>query len=427
MNQHTSLVVVLATIMAGSLTQAQAAKDKKPADKPPVAQAWIDVATFSGMGMPAMGGNMKPMDMLGSMFGGSSAKNVFGNTISGAAGSWLDVTLYTRNNPKLQDAIQNVPSGSKLAPELKLVSPLKQTTPPSDDEQIVVEDFEPPKGKIYLYWGCGDAIRAGQPRVLDMSKASIEDYRKFFVSRRATQRGAHLALGRPVWPNDQDTRLVPAGASLVGEHAFKGQGVPASFKFTLPALQDIMPAIELSQRNDDGVSRLEWKNIPTARAYFLAAMGSRDSGENEMVFWTSSEVPEIGTGLVDYQTNPAVDRWLKEKVLLSPDTRKCAVPKGIFGEGAMLRMIAYGSELNLAHPPRPSNPAVAWEPEWAAKIRVKSVLTAMLGMEEAMQPAASERDDGSQPKREDAEKSGGEGTLEGIGKEINKLKGIFGF
>jgi hypothetical protein len=59
------------------------------------------------------------------------------------------------------------------------------------------------------------------------------------------------------------------------------------------------------------------------------------------------------------------------------------VPKGIFGEGggAMLRMIAYGNELNLAHPPRPADPKVPWEPQWAVKVRVKSVANAMLGMD----------------------------------------------
>ena len=46
----------------------------------------------------------------------------------------------------------------------------------------------------------------------------------------------------------------------------------------------------------------------------------------------------------------------------------------------MLRMIAYGTELNLAHPPRPTNPKLAWEPEWSLKVRVKSVATGMLGM-----------------------------------------------
>ena len=63
-----------------------------------------------------------------------------------------------------------------------------------------------------------------------------------------------------------------------------------------------------------------------------------------MVFWTSSDVPEVGMGLIDYQTNPAVDRWLKEKVLLEPTVTRCTVPKGVFAEGggAILRMIAYG-------------------------------------------------------------------------------------
>ena len=39
------------------------------------------------------------------------------------------------------------------------------------------------------------------------------------------------------------------------------------------------------------------------------------------------------------------------------------------------------SELNLAHPPRPTDPKIAWEPQWAVKVRVKSVANAMLGMD----------------------------------------------
>ena len=98
---------------------------------------------------------------------------------------------------------------------------------------------------------------------------------------------------------------------------------------------------------------------------------------------TSSELPDTGFGLTDYQTNLAVDRWLKEKVLLSPTTTRCSVPKGVFGtEGAMLRLSGYGNELNPAHPPRPADPKAAWEPVWAAKVRVKSVASSMLGMSE---------------------------------------------
>lgn len=401
--------------------------------KPPESQAWIDVATFSGMGMPGMGmggagGGMDPMKMaMGAMMGGGQGKNVFGNTQTGAPGRWVDVTLSTRRNPALKEGTQAVPAGTGLAPSLKLVSPKVQTPPPPDDEQVVDQPFERPKGKLYLYWGCSETVRAGQPAVLDMATATPQDYAKFFVSRRATQRGAHLAAGRPVWPNDDDSRMVPATASLGGEHAYAGEGVPASFRFSIPAAQDLMPAIALKQTDAGGATRLEWTALPTARAYFLAAMGARGDSDDqpEMVFWSSSELPEIGMGLADYQTNPAVDGWLKEKVLLPPSTTRCAVPAGIFGEqgAGMLRMIAYGSELNLAYPPRPEDPKVPWEPEWAAKVRVKSVANAMLGMDMGDMPGAvmEAPPAGEEPPAEAEQPADKPGI-----KPTDILKGIFG-
>lgn len=383
------LGVVFGAVLAA---MAGAAPAQTQVVKPPVSQAWIDVATFSGMGMPGMGmggaGGANPMAMMGSMFGGGGgggAKNTFGMTQAASAGRWVDVTLYTSRNPSLGEAVQAVPAGTQLAPSLKLVAPKadKGKPPPPGDETVEEHDYERPKGKIYLYWGCGDTVRAGQPRVLDMASATPQDYQKFFVARRATQRGAHSAVGRPAWPNATDARMVPANASLVGEHAFSGQGVPESFRFAIGAAQDLMPPIALRQAQAGGATQLEWAALPTARAYFIAAMGAKGNADNEIVFWTSSEQPETGSGLIDYQTNAAVDRWLKEGVLLAPRTTQCTVPKGIFGDGggAMLRMIAYGSELNLAHPPRPADPKIAWEPEWAAKIRVKSVANAILGMD----------------------------------------------
>lgn len=163
--------------------------------------------------------------------------------------------------------------------------------------------------------------------------------------------------------------------------------------------QHLIPAITIKQTPQGvGGALLKWQTLPTARAYYISAMGARDQGE--MVLWTSSEQPDIGFGLLDYQTNTAVDHWLKEQVLLTPQTTRCALPQGIFaGPGAMLRMIAYGNELNLAQPPQPSDPRLAWEPGWAAKIRVKSMAMAMLGMDmpsaaPAEAPAASEPDSG---------------------------------
>jgi hypothetical protein len=328
--------------------------------------------------------------VLGGLFGGGAnrGRNSFGNTQTGQAGRWVDVTLSSRLNPALAEASQSVPAGF-LPPALKLQQPkLKPgaAVPPEQEEDRVVEtESERPKGRLLMYWGCGATVRPGQPKVLDMAHLSPADLASFFVSRRATQRGAHAAPGRPVWPSPDDSRMVPAQASLVGEHAFSGAGLPEGFKFQWPAAQDLMPALALQQQAQGGGTLLSWAALPTARAYFLSGMGGARSpaggDSHDMVFWTSSELAETGSGLIDYQTNAAVDRWLKDKVLLAPSVTQCQIPKGVFpGDAAMLRMIAYGSELNLAQPPRPVDPRQAWEPIWTAKIRVKSVATAMLGM-----------------------------------------------
>ena len=112
-------------------------------------------------------------------------------------------------------------------------------------------------------------------------------------------------------------------------------------------------------------------------------MGALPDGEQGFMLWTSSELPESGFGLFDYQTNTAVDGWVQGKGIAAPTTTTCAVPNEAAGEG-MLRAIAYGTELNLAHPARPTDPKIAWEPEWNVKIRVKSMSTTMMGMEGAM-------------------------------------------
>lgn len=404
--------------LAGAAAHAQSGNVK-----PPQAQAWIDVATFGGMGMPDMGaGGMNPMQALGGLFGGGgggAAKNAFGHTLDGSTGRWVDVTLMTRANPSLAEATQAVPAGF-MSPALKLQAPPNPKPTPRDEGDDVVEhEVERPKGRLLLYWGCGATVRAGQPKVLDMATASAADIAKFFVSRRATQRGAHSASGRPVWPSQADARMVPERASLVGEHTFSGSGVPEGFRISIPAAQDLMPALQLQQSERGGATELTWAGLPSARAYFIAGMGA--ARQDEMVIWTSSELPDTGFGLIDYQPNAAIDRWLKEKVLLSAATTSCTVPKGVFpGEGAMLRAIAYGNELNLAHPPRPADPKAAWEPVWAAKVRVKSVTSAMLGMPAMGQmPQGGAQEPASQP---DDESKKDEKKL----KPLDLLKGILG-
>jgi hypothetical protein len=385
---RSSALLVLAVAAA---TVAGAQTPPKQVVKPPVSQAWIDVATFGGFAMgaamgPGMGQGVGSMTLGALMGGGRKGTAEFGYTQMGTTGRWMDVTLYTSRNPSLADALQGVPAGTQLAPTLKLQAPEKPKPLPREKGQDEPDDwdYEPPKGKFMLYWGCSETVRPGQPKVINLETATLAELGKFFESRRATQRGTHAAVGRPVWPSKADNRALPAGATLVGQHTFTGQGVPESFKFDIPQAQDLMPELKLRQTDQGSSILLEWDAIPHARAYFLGSMGSREGQGEDMtlILWTSSELPDSGFGLFDYQTNAAVDKWLKEKVLLPPATTKCAIPKEAAGTG-MLRAIAYGTELNMAYPPRPKDPTVVWEPDWNVKIRVKSMTTSMLGMEGA--------------------------------------------
>ena len=375
----TAFVVALAM---GSLTgNASSQSAPKQVVKPPIAQAWIDVATFSGMnmGMGAGGADMMNQTLSSLLGGGQGVEAEFGYTQTGTAGRWMDVTLYTSRNPNLQAAEQMVPAGTGLAPKLALQSPEQPKPLPESDDEPDPGQIEQPRGKLVMYWGCSETVRPGQPRVVDLRTATLGELAKFFESRRATRRGTHAAAGRPVWPSRTDKRALGPTASIAGEHAFVAEGVPESFRFTIPGAQDIMAPIKVRQQDAGSALELEWQAVPHARAYFLATMGGLPDGEEGMVIWTSSELPESGMGLFDYQTNSAVDGWLKDKVLLPPSQTRCAVPKEAAGQG-MLRAIAYGTEVNLAYPPRPEDPQIAWEPDWNVKIRVKSMSTTMIGM-----------------------------------------------
>lgn len=408
--------IAAALLAAPALATAQTSQPPQKVT-PPEAQAWIDLATYSGFGIGGMGGiaggsgGGGAMGMLTGMLGNATGLNTnrFGHTKTGIGGRWMDVTLSVRKQPGLMDATMNVPAGSGLAPVLKLQSPKNAPPAPAtraeDERDSEPQEMERPKGKVSLYWGCGDDVRPGQPRTVDFATALPQDLMQIFNGRRATQRGTHSAVGRPNWPSEADSRMVPGNAVLAGEMGFAGTGVPENFRFNLPPAQDLMPPLELQQADAGGATRLTWAALPTARGYFIAAMGARKGEEGHMVMWTSSELPDSGFGLVDYQTNASVDRWEKEKVLLLPATTTCTIPKGVFsaGEGGMLRAIAYGTEINLVHPPRPTDPKVTWEQEWAVKVRLKSVTTAMLGMDGGggRKPGEAKPEEGKKPSKLD--------------------------
>lgn len=293
------------------------------------------------------------------------------------------------------------------------------------------EKYEKPEGRILIYWGCSEAVRPGQPVILDMAKAGGAQFAKAMAGRTPTPqyppaRGKDRTYGD--WPNCKDYKEVPKESSLVGEHFIHGNYTP-DIRFPIGAQQDFMAQVVFSGVKGSLAEsiRFEWAAIPTAIGYFATAIGGNQKA-NETIFWSSSEVQEIGTGLMDYLPNQDVRRFIKEKVIMPPETTQCAIPKGIFKDtgGTMLRFIGYGEELNLAHPPKPQDPKQPWNPIWTAKVRLKSTGMLMLGGEaaHAQQPAAETR----KPQRDEASEAKEKpGALEQLPEPVKKLKGLFGF
>jgi hypothetical protein len=304
---------------------------------------------------------------------------------------------------------------------------------------------ERPKGRILIYWGCGANVRQGQPRVIDLARGNPADFGSAFAGRHAADRGARVTPQHALFPNERNRTSLPREASLVGEHRVQGDGIPSSMKFTLGEAQNLMPAIDLRSSGSlkDSVA-LSWPNVPQARAYYLHAMGQVG---NDLVMWSSAETGDSGMGLFDYLPNATIDRWVRENVLLKPETTSCAVPKGIFastdagggrrgdGSNAMLRMIAYGSETNIAYPPRPADARAAWEPEWAVRVRVKSNTMAMLGEEQGSRASSASAMPGGSPGPQEASpqqqtQSPAQSALESVlplpGAAGGLIKGLFG-
>ncbi len=366
--------------------------------KPPKVQLWMDVSTGGMAGMPELDAlpGAGAAGMVGSLLGGRPGMGGLGGLKSyGSARGMgisparvVDIALWNSQRPGA-DAEQAIPAGMKMGERLPLLA-LKPQAPP-------VKEYEPtempeqyrqerPKGRILVYWGCGEAVRQGQPRAIDLAKAGASDFAGMWSGRYAVDRGAKVQPGYAVYPNERNTVNLQKDSTLAGEHKVLGDGIPDSMQFTLAAAQDLMPQIGLNSqgRLQDSVL-LSWPAVPLARGYFLQSMGQVG---DDTVIWSSADVPDSGASLFDYLPNASIDRWVKDKVLLAPAATQCAVPKGIYaapggGESrpAMLRMIAYGSESNFAYPPRPADPKVVWEPDWAVRVRVKSQTMAMLGQE----------------------------------------------
>lgn len=401
--------------------------------KAPKVQLWMDLSTGTMAGMPEMDSLPGGGGMFGGLMGGGAAQGMgSGNTAYGHARAMsimpprvIDIALHNTLRPGVE-ASQAIPPGMRMGDTLPLIPPRAQPTQAEPGEVPQEYQQHQPKGRILLYWGCGSAVRAGQPRVIDLARAKPSDYAQAFAGRAVPDRGPRVGPAYALYPNERNAVSLSRDSSLVGEHQVRGDGVPASMKFTLGAAQDLMPAIDLrtTGKPQDSMGT-SWQPVRHARAYYLHAMSQ--SGD-DLVMWSSAETPDTGMGLFDYLSPATIDRWLKERVLLAPEATQCAIPQGIFAGGGrdatpMLRMVAYGGESHIVHPPRPADPKAAWEPEWAVRVRVKSHAMAMLGEEmQGRRGGMGSAPGGPQPPAGD----GGTDASGNAVNPVNLLRGLFG-
>lgn len=385
---------------------------------PPIAVYWMSVETNAGMGMtmPAgMGGMLPP-----GMQGGKSMKLDLGSSRSASA------------PPRADHAI---PAGLAMGQSLPLVTP---ETAPAQGTRGTESDqpFERPRGRMLIYWGCGEAIRSGQPVVMDFASMGTQKAAQTFRSRNIS-RPSGPAFGRNRtfgdWPNRENSTAVPQQASLVGDHTVSGNYSP-EIRFSVGERHDFMAPVAFDQvsKTQAGAFQVKWQAIPTALGYFATAMGQGDN-QNDVVMWASSEVQEMGHTLMDYLPPNEVQRLVRDQVVMSPQTTECAVPAGIFKrEGAMFNFIAYGDELNVLHPPRPSNPKQPWEQQYAVKVRLKSTGMTMLaegGMDGGSRATRGAR--GDMPAQETAsdtpaQPSRAPAAADPMQQGIEVLRGLFG-
>ena len=419
------------TVLAASLCLLGLAASAQT-DKAPKTQLWIDLSTGSMAGMPEldmpMGGGL--MGMVGGGRPGMGSNTHYGmaRTMGIMPPRVIDIALHNSLRPGVE-ARQAIQPGMRMGESLPLLPPKAQPTAPSEPGELPQEyEQQKPKGRILVYWGCGSEVRAGQPRVIDLARAKPTDFAVAFAGRAVPDQGARVGPSHALYPNERNQVQLARDSSLVGEHQVIGEGVPASMRFTLGSAQDLMPAIDLrtTGKPQDSMGTT-WQPVRNARAYYLHRMSQNG---DDMVMWSSAETPDTGMGLFDYLPNATIDRWLKERVLLPAEATQCAIPRGIFAAGAgrestpMLRMMAYGGESHIVHPPRPADPKAPWEPEWSVRVRVKAHTMALLGEE---QGGSAMRGAGSSDLPEPAEREEGRAAQPAnTVSPINLLRGILG-
>lgn len=366
----------------------------------PIARYEMRAGTTSGLmgGMAGMkgGGMGAAMSMA---FGG-------GNRNAPQHELWLDLGSSRTPAGGPPKADHFMPAGAKLGLSVPLKTPVK--VPSGPEEPAEKRDFKRPKGRILIFWGCGEHAPAGQPVVIDFAKIAAGQMPPgLWSSNVPMERRVSYASSKTYgsWPNDESKVAIRTDSSLIGAHKVAGNYSP-DMNFTLT--KDFMGALRTSTfAQPSGATLLRWNPLPDATGYHASLIGGKmDKGSEmtDMVWWSSSLTREFGGGLSDWLSPATVAKLVASKTVLAPATTTCMVPAEVKAAAPQFQMVtlyAYGPEESFVYPPRPANPKTPWKPEWTADIRHRSMTGFLLGMPGMDEAASSNgRNQGQQSQQE---------------------------
>ncbi|GAA0296157.1 hypothetical protein GCM10009087_02380 [Sphingomonas oligophenolica] len=357
----------------------------------PVARYAMDVGTVSGIG--GMGGGMGAgMSM---MFGGGG----------GNVQHELNLRLGSSRGPDKggPKADHFMPPAARLGKSVALETPVP-TQGEMGDEQ-----FQRPKGRLLIYWGCGPNAGKGQPVIIDFSRlAKGQVPPGLFSTSIPKDRGPSMANSRTFgrWPA-RDGKYVKGDSSVLGDHRIVANYAP-DISFSLS--QDFMaPLNARSHALPDGATSLGWTGISGATGYyaFVMAMKMGQRGDmGDMVWWSSSATQQFGGGLTDWLSPATVTRLIGQKAVMPPTQTSCTVPAEVKASGPDMMMgmlYAYGPQADFSYPPKPANPRAPWHLEWTSTVRYRSMqswlITSPGGMMGAGAPQGDEREERAPPKK----------------------------
>lgn len=352
----------------------------------PIARYEMRAGTISGMAGMQGGGIGSALGMaLGG--GGNSAQHEL----------WLELGSTRAPADGKPKADHFMPPVAKLGKSVPLKTPERVTGTEGVPEE---RNFQRPKGRMLIFWGCGEHAPKGQPVVIDFSKLAAGQIPPgLFTSNIPLDRTVSPASSRTYgrWPAD-DGKSARPDSSLIGPHRVAGNYSP-DIAFTLS--KDFMGALRASgAAQPSGATLLRWNLLPEATGYHASIIGGKQGGGSQpvdIVWWSSSATREFGGGLSDWLSPATVSRLVANRTVMTPQTSTCMVPaevKQAAPDFMFASLHAYGPEEDFAYPPRPADRKIAWKPEWTARIRHRSMtgfLVGMPGMEGAARSDAGEQ------------------------------------